>query len=356
LEISSLKLKNYRNFADYEINFNSVGALISGKNGVGKTNLLEAIAYFAFGKSFNTNQDEELINFSKAFFHISAKFNLKNRVYQFDVGCDKNRKNIKIDGKNISKISELYQFLKIIYFSPNDIRIIDGSPSLRRIFINQATAQYSFNYLDSLRRYKHILKQRNSILKTNFDTSEKKIWDQQFFKSAIEIIKIRIDYLQKFSPILAEKYFQISGEREKLKTKYLFSFPQKLESIEENFSEQMKKNEHQEKIQQRSLIGPHLDDIDFEIDDKSARKYASQGQKRSLAIAVRFVQADLILKKGNEPPILMFDDVLADLDRDRVGEIIQMLEKNHQIFIATPNATIYQNYELPIVKLEGFSE
>jgi len=207
-----------------------------------------------------------------------------------------------------------------------------------------------------LRRYKHILKQRNSILKTNFDTSEKKIWDQQFFKSAIEIIKIRIDYLQKFSPILAEKYFQISGEREKLKTKYLFSFPQKLESIEENFSEQMKKNEHQEKIQQRSLIGPHLDDIDFEIDDKSARKYASQGQKRSLAIAVRFVQADLILKKGNEPPILMFDDVLADLDRDRVGEIIQMLEKNHQIFIATPNATIYQNYELPIVKLEGFSE
>lgn len=352
MEILSLKIQNYRNFAEREFEFEPEGALILGRNGAGKTNLLEAIAYLAFGKSFQNGKDAELINFSKAFFRLEGNFRIAENQHFIEAAADKLKKIIKIDEINISRISELYQFLKVVYFSPADINIIGGAPSYRRNFIDQAISQYSYQYINDLRRFNRILKQRNSLLKDKFDAAEKRSWDKQFAQLGAAVIEQRLSYLQKFIPILIEDYNRICGQREKLNVQYIYSFPRQEEDIREDLLNHLEESVEQEIHYERSLCGPHLDDIELMIDAHPARAFASQGQKRSLSIAARLVQAHLITSQTQENPILMFDDVLSDLDNERSKEIIGLLKGTHQIFIATPNQEIYKDFNLKIIELQ----
>jgi len=352
LLISSLKIENFRNYSNFKLKFDPEGALILGENGIGKTNLLESISYFAFGKSFQTSRDLELINFSKAFFRIEAEFLIKNKSHFFEAASDRLKKVIKINNVNIARISELYKHLKVVYFSPNDTEIIAGSPVFRRSFIDQAISQYSFEYIESLRNYKRVLKQRNALFKTDYSTKEKRVWDEQFARVGTNIIELRLKYLVNFTPLLEKYYEEISGAREKLNANYKYSFPNDDEDIYDNLLAHLLQIEEQEKHQERSLAGPHLDDFDIFIDSHSARNFSSQGQKRSIAIAMRLVQTELIIEKDDDTPILMFDDVLADLDKMRAERIIGMLKGKHQIFIATPNITNYRSFGLPEINLK----
>ncbi len=356
MEVLSLKLRNFRNFTELELVFEPEGALIHGNNGIGKTNLLEAVSYFAFGKSFRTSTDLDLIKFSKAFFRIEGSFKLKNTIHKFEAAVDKTRKLIKIDGNAIARISELYRYLKVVYFSPDDIFMIGGSPKYRRNFIDQAISQYSFKYIKFLRTYNRILKQRNALLKTTFESSEKRTWDEQFARNGAELIKLRLKYLEQFIPRLTVCYDNINENSETLGIEYKYSFPVTGTDIADDILRHLNETEEQEIKQERTLCGPHLDDIDFLIDQHAARKFGSQGQKRSLAIAVRLVQAQLILEEGSEAPIFMFDDVLADLDKKRAKKIMGMLKKSHQVFIATPNTEIYAPFNLPEIEMEKLSE
>ncbi len=350
--ISSLSIKNFRNYSNFKIEFNPVGALILGDNGIGKTNLLESISYFAFGKSFQTSRDLELIKFSKAFFRIEAKFSIQNKLHFFEAASDRSKKIIKINSVNIARISELYKYLKVVYFSPNDIEIAAGSPVFRRNFIDQAISQYSFEYIEALRNYKRILKQRNALFKTDYSSKEKRAWDEEFAKTGTNIIKLRLSYLVNFKPLLEKYYEIISCAKEKLNINYKFSFPNDNEDIFTNLIDHILRIEEQEKNQQRSLTGPHLDDIEISIDSHLSRYFSSQGQKRSIAIAMRLVQTELIKDKDEDPPILMFDDVLADLDQQRIEKINELLKGKHQIFIATPNIANYRSFDLPEIHLK----
>ncbi|HPR16651.1 MAG TPA: DNA replication and repair protein RecF [Candidatus Cloacimonadota bacterium] len=362
MEIDYLKLINFRNFINREFRFEAVGALIHGRNGVGKTNLLEAISYFAFGKSFQNSKDAELINFLKAFFRLEGRIGLNGKKVTFSAAADRSKKIIKVDDQIISRISELYQYLKVVYFSPVDIEIVAGQPASRRNFIDQAVSQYSWEYITFLRNYHRVLKQRNALLKQDYNVSEKKSWDVQYVDLAIEIIKKRQEYLLQFVPLLQDYYFQISNERDKLEVRYKYSFP--IDSVfqsdslhldaaylKASLTSHLEDSEEQEKHYERSLCGPHLDDIEFTIDGHAARIFGSQGQKRSLAIAIRLVQAKLISQYAADMPILMFDDVLSDLDKNRAGKIMLLLRERHQIFIATPNKEIYRDFQLPEIAL-----
>lgn len=352
MQISSIKIENFRNYSELNLTFDPEGALIIGDNGIGKTNLLESISYFAFGKSFLTSRDLELINFSKAFFRLEANFIINGKEHFFEAASDRTKKIIKINSANISKISELYKYLKVVYFSPGDIEIIAGSPVFRRNFIDQAISQYSFEYIDALRNYKRILKQRNALLKTEYKEKEKKAWDEHFSNIGVKIIRSRIDYLRRFKPLL-EKYFEeISGAKETLSTNYKLSFPNNGDDIYNDFIDHLLQIEKQEKYQERSLAGPHLDDIEISINDHSSRNFCSQGQRRSIAIAMRLAQTELIKEKDDDTPILMFDDVLVDLDNSRTERIVNMLKGRHQIFIATPNISNYQAFSLPEIYLK----
>jgi DNA replication and repair protein RecF len=352
LEIAYLKLTNYRNFVEQKFVFSPEGALINGKNGIGKSNLLEAISYFAFGKSIQNRKDNDLINFSKAFFRIEGNFSINDNDYHISAAADRKKKIIKLNEANISRVSELYQYLKVVYFSPEDINIIGGAPSFRRNFIDQAISQYSYSYIELMRSYNRILKQRNALLKTEYDQSEKRSWDLNFAQLSTDIVDKRLKYLNEFIPLLIDYYNEISGDEEALSISYHYSFPYSGNDYNDELLNHLQESEEQEIQYERTLCGPHLDDIIFEINGHPARSFGSQGQKRSLSIAVRLVQARLISKSTEEFPVLMFDDVLADLDKQRSKKIMRLLGERHQIFIASPNAELYKDFNLQLIDLD----
>jgi DNA replication and repair protein RecF len=353
LRVTNLSILNFRNISKFNNKFEPAGAIIFGKNGTGKTNLLEAISYFAFGKSMRSALDTDLVSFSKAFFRLKSTFVIQGKEIDIEAAFDNKRKLIKLDDCKIDKISELYKYAKVVYFSPEDIELVNGGPSLRRKFIDLAISQTSYKYLESLRTYKRILKQRNALLKTNFSYKEKKIWDERFARFSEEIIENRLEYLEAFIPLLCDKYYFVSGQEELLSIEYKFSFPRNGEiDFLQNFKDHLEAIENDEIRLQRTLAGPHLDDIEFSIKGKPARNFGSQGQKRSLAITARLVQAYIIKEKNNDSPILIFDDVLADLDRVRSRKIMDVLEEDHQIFIATSNLGLYEDFGLESINLE----
>lgn len=351
MQINYLKLENFRNYSESEFSFEKPGAILHGRNGSGKTNLLEAIAYFAYGRSFTNKKDHQLISFGKDFFRLQAEFILKKKKITIAAAADKSKKIIKIEDRLVERVSELFHFIKVVYFSPVDINIPDGAPSFRRNFIDTAISQSIYDYISLLRNYNQILKQRNGLLKNEIDKSEKKIWDIQFVKSAVEVINKRTEFLQEFIPILNQFYSRITEKKERISLKYKYSFPVS-DDLSGSLADHLEDIEQSEIDRQRSLCGPHLDDIEFYIDGHSARYFGSQGQLRSIAITIRLVQAKMVMDHTNDLPILMFDDVLSDLDRFRSHQIISLLHDHHQIFIATPNRQNYLDFHLPELNLE----
>ncbi len=357
MEISKLTLENYRNFANDSFEFSSQGCIISGENGSGKTNLLESICYCASGKSVQVNTDQELIHFEKDFFRIDADFTFLDKPLNIQCAVDKKQKKIKVNDVMLDKLSDLFRYIKIVYFSPSDVNIISGSPASRRAFLDQAISQFDFSYLIDLKQYNRILKQRNQLLKQDYSKPEKASWDIQYVEAADKIITGRLRYLNAINNDLTKFYNKISLNNEVLTNSYSFSYHRKnREDYKADLHDYLRSNEEKEVDQQRSIAGPHLDDLDFYLNEKSARRFASQGQKRSIAIAARFMQASMI-SSHNEYPILMFDDVLAELDQGRTERILSLLEADHQIFIATPNLVEENNsLNLPLLSLGNNNE
>jgi len=196
LIINNLFISNFRNIKNLKLDFSDLGLLIYGKNGIGKTNLLEAIAYFSFGKSFRLLSDSEVISFSEKQFFIEGNFKIQNIDRNIKIKASKDKKVIKIDDNIIKKSTELYKFVKTVYFSPNDINIVEGYPLNRRRFFDIAISQYDFKYLELLKQYNRILKQRNALLKREYSEREKEIWDKQFVYISKDIMaSIHHNYL-----------------------------------------------------------------------------------------------------------------------------------------------------------------
>ena len=346
MEITYLKLNNFRNFEDQTFNFLPEGALIHGKNGVGKTNLLEAISYFAFGKSVRNSKDIELINFSKAFFRIEGNFKISSQEYHISSAADRKKKVIKLNQSNISRVSELYQYLKVVYFSPEDINIIGGPPLYRRNFIDQAISQYSYSYIDLMRSYNRILKQRNALLKTDYDSAEKKSWDMQFTKLCTEIVEERLKYLKEFIPLLIDYYKDISGNREVLSISYKYSFPYNGDDYQDEIFSHLQNSEEQEIHYERTLCGPHLDDVSFLINDHPARSFGSQGQQRVAAISLKLCEIQVLKDRLSTDPVLLLDDVLSELDIERRKKLVGIINGRFQTFVTATNISYLDKLDI----------
>ncbi len=317
------------------LSFSDNGLNIYGFNGVGKTNLLEAIFYFSTGKSFRTKSDIDIINFEKDYFRITSEIVINKLDYTFEIGYNRKKKKIvKINGQLLKKLTDLYGKFKVIFFSPSDINIISGTPSNRRLFFDKAIAQLYPEYLSILNRQKKIIKQRNFLFKSSYSEAEKSSWDNQLMVNSAKLYKFRIDYLKDFNSIFQTKYSEISDFKEKAEIKY-FSGLNIAGTYEKSFKEELSKITQQEIIYKRTLIGPQLDDYIINIDDKNSKMFASQGQMRSLAIALRLSQATVLTEKKIYP-VLIFDDVIGELDNRRTTSLLKLLNDNHQIFIASP--------------------
>lgn len=333
MQINKIKLINFRNYINQEIEFDSHTNIFYGNNAQGKTNILEAIYLLATTKSHRGAMDREMIKIDEKEAFIHGSFNDDKISFKVDVNLKKAKvKQIAVNKMNLTKLNELIGKINVIVFSPEDLEIIKSSPSKRRSFIDTELCQINRIYMTNLSYYKKILEQRNKLLKNIASCHSKElietldIWDFQLVKYGSEIIEERSKFIDLLADIAKELNFRITNNMEKLDVIYNPNINKK------DFSEKLKKSREKDIHTLVTNVGPHRDDIDFYINDIDVRTYGSQGQQRTVALVLKLSEIRLVKHIFNKDAILLLDDVLSELDRSRQTILLDMVE-NSQTFI-----------------------
>lgn len=346
MKIDSFKAKGFRNLKDIYFEPSEKVNVIYGENAQGKTNLLEAMWLFTGVRSFRGARDREFIGFDEPFTSLEMFFSDSQRQQNAKLTIP--RSNIKdkkayLNGVLQSGTSGFFGTLRCIVFSPDHLSLIKGAPDLRRKFIDTAISQIRVNYLRTLQKYNKILVQRNALLKNSYSNrdllSTLDMWDLQLAKVGTYISMLRIDYIEKLSAVSKEYYHGMSSGNEKLKIKYLSNAFKGLkdeikftDSIIEYYYNKLKSSLENDIRQGFTSVGIHRDDLCCYINGRSARTYGSQGQQRSAALSLKLAEAYLLRHAFCENPVILFDDVLSELDLNRQSFVLNNID-NMQTFI-----------------------
>lgn len=364
--IKRLEIKNFRNYSDLEIDFNSKKILFIGKNAQGKTNLLEAIYYLSTLDSLRAKTDSELIKWGE---NIST---LRAEIKKFDIDVDLDvtinppaRKKLKVNGLNKNKSSEFISNISTVCFTTNDLLLLRGTPEDRRKWLDLAISQIFPAYLERLSKYNKIRTQKNNYLKElkgniNADTSLLDVWNEQLAITGSNIIYIRLNFLHEIEKIAAIKHKLIS-ENEVLTMAYNSSiigdvetkdkFELSNEYILENFKNKLEEKKAEEIIRSQSVVGPHRDDISYFINNNDSKKYASQGQQRTIVLSLKLAELELIKDKINTNAILLLDDVLAELDDLRQNFLLDAIGDTTQTIITSVDTLHFKKEYLDDVEI-----
>lgn len=332
MKLSKIEIKNFRNLKNINLNINSNFNIFFGKNGQGKTNLLETIYVLANSKTWRTNNDQVLINHDFDKFIIKSKHSFDERNIETIIEYNKNKeKLIKINNKK-SKQNHPDR-LKVVLFTPDDLFLVKGSPAQRRNFLDNTIKQISDEYNQEIEQYKDILKKRNFLLKKE-QTNNKKFSfiNDIFIENAVKIIMSRIKFLNLLDEISKKIYQEINNDQYNLKIKYALSFHMDKDNDKIN-NEALKKsliieltNKKELELKRKTtLSGPHVEDIHFYHDEKLAKYYASQGQQRNIAVSIKLAEIYAFKKVKNYFPIFLLDEVLSELDGERKKALLNHL-------------------------------
>ncbi|WP_368489259.1 DNA replication/repair protein RecF [Clostridium sp. BJN0013] len=333
--IKYLKLINFRNYRKLDIEFNKNINIFIGDNAQGKTNILESIYYCSIGKSPRTNRDKELINWDNKESYIKVHVLKKSLDKKIEIKIFKEgKKGININSIKISKLSELMGVLNVVMFSPEDLKIIKESPVYRRKFLDIELCKFSKKYYYSLVQYNKVLSQRNIILK-NWDKSNYvdilQVYDKQLSKYGGVIIRLRNKYLKKLSEKGKVIHSNITSGVENIEFKYITCLTS-FDKIEDNLFEILEFNRKKDIYKGSTLYGPHRDDFIVNINGINARNFGSQGQQRTSILTMKFASLEIIKEIIGEYPVLLLDDVLSELDKNRQKYILSSI-KEIQTFI-----------------------
>ena len=319
--VESLSLKNYRNYENLNLNFSDGTNIFYGNNAQGKTNILEAVYMSGTTKSHRTSKDLELIRFTEEESHISTVVKKNGISHKIDIHLKNNKsKGVAIDGIPIKKASELFGMINFVFFSPEDLNIIKNGPSEKRRFMDIELCQLNKIYLSDLANYNKIVIQRNKLLKDLFfrkdltDTLD--IWDFQLCEYGQRIIKMREAFVERLNEIIFNIHYSLSGGKENLKIVYLKNCEK------EDLMEQLKLNREKDLKLKTTSVGPHRDDLGFYFDGMDVRKYGSQGQQRCAALSLKLSEIELVKSTTGDTPILLLDDVLSELDKNRQNYLL----------------------------------
>ena len=343
--VEKVYLSDFRNYKSAEVAFKRGTNVIYGQNALGKTNILEAICVMSTARSHRGAKETEMIRLKQDIAKIKVDYFARERKNQSEIIFLKDKKRqASINGVFVGKTSEFIGRLKTVMFCPEDLKIVNGSPGERRKMLDLGICQLRQRYFHSLSTYYKILEQRNKLLKEDPESEMKWVWDEKLVESGADIVWYRYSYIKRIENKVKEVLKEISGEKIELIYDCCFDaedFTDK-EKIKEAFSNELKLNEKREKHFGMSLIGPHRDDFKILLNSAEAKLYASQGQKRSIALSLKMAEAKLIKDDTDEVPVLLLDDVLSELDEKRRDYILNNI-KDMQVIITCTEKDLFGN-------------
>ncbi len=335
MEIINLKLLNFRNYEELEINFSNKTNIIYGQNGMGKTNLIEAIYMLAVTKSFRFGADDVVIKKGKSISKIEGtiKDNISNK---YKIIINEAGKRLKIDNNKIVKTSDYIARINIILFSPDDLKIIKDTPMTRRRLLNIEISGINSAYAVLLTKYNKVLKQRNAYLKA---LNKKNIYQndfliiltEQLIDIGLKIVEIRKKFIENINTYISDIYFSITNKGQ-LSLNYKSEFKNK---TKEQLLKIYAKNISREIIMGKTLFGPHHDDYEFVVDKELVREYSSVGEQKNSVIAFKLAEIKNIEEELHKKPILILDDLFSELDKKKINNIIKLIDNELQTFITT---------------------
>ncbi|OZH53994.1 recombinase RecF, partial [Hydrocoleum sp. CS-953] len=334
-----LHLRQFRNYQDQKVKFDAAKTILVGDNAQGKSNLLESVELLSTLKSHRAIRDRDLIQDSKPAGQIQAS--LERQLGNIDLTLtlrSQGRRTVAVNGENLRRHLDFLSILNVVQFSSLDLDLVRGGPEVRRHWLDRLLVQLEPVYAHILQQYNQVLRQRNALLKKirqqkiaaesqgslySIPAQELALWDAQLATTGARVIRRRERVLQRLAPLATEWHRAISGSKEVLQMEYLANvtvdskeliIQDSLEGVRQAFLEKIKARAIAEQYQGTTVVGPHRDDVNFTINDTPARQYGSQGQQRTLVLALKLAELQLIEQVVQEPPLLLLDDVLAELD------------------------------------------
>jgi DNA replication and repair protein RecF len=355
MRVKNLALKNYRNCKDIKLNLDSEKVIIIGKNAQGKTNILESIYFLSTLKSPRTSNIKEFVNFEENNFSANTTITKSNTSIELEVSYQMDKtKTLKINGLK-STTKNYKNILNTILFSTQDLMLLRGTPQDRRDWLDSSISQIYPAHEERLSKYNKIRIQKNNLLKEqDINLQLLDVFNEQMANVGANIIYVRQKFLSELKKYAKTKYLDIS-QNEELDIKYSIE-ANDLSTLAQNLRAEMEERTSEEIARHQSCVGPHRDDIYFYLNGADSTKFASQGQQRSIVLAVKLSEVELYKVKNGESPILLLDDVLAELDDLRQNYLLSSISKETQTIITSVDTLLFDDEFLRNVTIYKISD
>lgn len=363
MRIQRLHLTNFRNFEEVSVDFGPKRNLILGANAQGKTNLLEAIHILGVGRSHRDRKDGNLVRFDQDFYRLEGTFDHIGVRTTVEVSYGQERKRLRLNGKDV-RPADLIGLIGIVISSPDDIDLVKGSPGFRRTFLDMAISQASREYLVNLQHYVRALAQRNRLLRAFHERGTRapdgEAWERKLVETGARIVKSRAAYLEAIRPQVEKNFGFLSGTRMVVDLPYEpRGYQLKADTdIETSLTQALENHRQLELARGYSLFGPHVDDLRFLADGRDIRQFGSEGEQRTAVLALRCAEVSGMMASTGRYPIVLLDDVFAELDEGRSKALTALISEFDQILLTSsrPASMPYGEIERIMVKDGGVSQ
>jgi DNA replication and repair protein RecF len=323
MHLAHLRLREFRNYGRLDADFLPGFHVLLGDNAQGKTNILEAIYLLATLRSFRGVGGAQMVRHGHTGYFAGGKV-VGQGEHEIKMYWSARERKLHLDGLPVKRLTDYLGVLRTVVFCTEDLNLIKGTARARRRFIDLLLSQTYSGYLPLLQGYAQALRSRNALLKQrSLDEATLDSFSIQLVKFGSEILKLRAELLPRISPLARLAYRRISNDAEELKLEYQ-------PSVKKDFAQELALNRERDRGYRATLIGPHRDDIRLLLNDRSAAQFGSEGQKRSVAIALKMAQAEYVTGLHGSPPVLLIDDVMGELDLKRRSGLLPLLERAHQ--------------------------
>ena len=340
MKLKSLKLRNFRTYENLNISFHNKFNLFYGNNAQGKTNLLEAVYYICSFRSFKSAKNEELITFGQENAGVKGEIVSKHGFDEINIHINRSKKNIKLNGKVVYKLSSHLGRFGVVLFVPKDLEIVRGSPGVRRRYIDALVCNLNADHVNDLKSYNKIISHRNKILASpkNINSNMLEVLDAKTAETGASLTARRLKIINDLTKRLGELYNSTSGVSAKIDIAYKTSY-ERDRDIQGSILKSLKKNFNKDRAKGHTTAGPHRDYVGLRIDGNDTTVYASQGESKNFVLALKAAEINIYESTKGQKPILLLDDITSELDRSRKSFLFQLLRNyDGQVFVTSTGA------------------